>query len=653
MEYTIDGDAVTSLGHGDPGITWGEDTHKIDGLYKVAQYPNLVFAGVNGKIKYADFSKAPQSSASVYNVDTSLSLTAGNPVFMRDYRGMLYYCNGVEDFGRVGIGQLYSSLATTPATSFDILADSGATYSWTASGSGTNEYFVRLTAGTANPHIGTPVSVLINNVTATQGSLGSLAVTTWGYGDNDSLGYSTVYVRLTDGTDPDSKTTGWVQAELRTLFLNPAEGYRFTDGVDKVYIEGDEIDYTDELDGSSTDRLMGVTNVTASHAAGAYVTQYNAITAPSTGSAKCTTMAIFRDTLWIAGMANEPGVLRYGKTIGSVGALLTGDMHNFSDNYNYIIGDGGPITALQATEDRLYVFLKDKVHYIGTVIASTGTQVFDRSKLFTGVYGCPNAYCVTEMEDVVIFFTGKRLIRIGYDPNGQTLIPDEKFDREILPLLQDADEDQTNARLVYNPTTKELRLKYISGGIAKVIKYHKQLDKYSAHADEDASCYVVHRRNTYFGDVADDVVWKIGMTIDSEGDNTQHRYKTGRWDGKSKNLKLFKKGVIRGKKNRGSALYVLTKIDDKNFGEVRLIPESAMDYSVTPTSLGDVVTGGDTVGVGDETTNLFPYTYRFLLGKRGKDFSAALSSDESGAVWTVRDIEVEWDENEFEPRTNY
>ncbi len=81
-------------------------------------------------------------------------------------------------------------------------------YAWTASGSGTNEYYVR-TAANANPgfQASPPTSngVFINGSAATKASLGSLAAGNWGYGDNDTLGYSTVYVRLSGGGDPDAQ----------------------------------------------------------------------------------------------------------------------------------------------------------------------------------------------------------------------------------------------------------------------------------------------------------------------------------------------------------------------------------------------------------------------------------------------------------------
>jgi len=85
------------------------------------------------------------------------------------------------------------------------------TFKWTASGSGTSEYYMELTAG-GDPGISAPGKVQINSssASATEGTAGSLAAGEWDYADNDTLGYSTVYVRLSDGTDPDTKADGYI-----------------------------------------------------------------------------------------------------------------------------------------------------------------------------------------------------------------------------------------------------------------------------------------------------------------------------------------------------------------------------------------------------------------------------------------------------------
>ncbi len=81
-----------------------------------------------------------------------------------------------------------------------------ATYRWTLSGGGTNEYYCELAAG-GDPGLTQPRSVTLDGKfnLAASGAVGSLAAGTWAWGDGDTLGYSTVYVRLADGSDPDSK----------------------------------------------------------------------------------------------------------------------------------------------------------------------------------------------------------------------------------------------------------------------------------------------------------------------------------------------------------------------------------------------------------------------------------------------------------------
>lgn len=84
-----------------------------------------------------------------------------------------------------------------------------ATYKWTASGSGTDEYYLELAAG-GDPSKSKPSTVYENLTAMSEGTLGSLATGEWAHGDNDTLGYSTLYVCLSDGADPDTKGIGYV-----------------------------------------------------------------------------------------------------------------------------------------------------------------------------------------------------------------------------------------------------------------------------------------------------------------------------------------------------------------------------------------------------------------------------------------------------------
>ena len=105
--------------------------------------------------------------------------------------------------------------AVTISARYLVLHSDGSTFSirntrwaWTVSGSGTGEYYLR-TSGSANPDLPEPTAVNQNSVAMTPGTVGSLAASEWDYGDNDSLGYSTIYVRLSDDSDPDSKAVDY------------------------------------------------------------------------------------------------------------------------------------------------------------------------------------------------------------------------------------------------------------------------------------------------------------------------------------------------------------------------------------------------------------------------------------------------------------
>lgn len=82
-------------------------------------------------------------------------------------------------------------------------------WTWTASGSGTAEYYLR-TAASGDPGFLEPTNVQQGGAAMAAGTAGSLAAGEWDYADNDTLGYSTIYVRLTGGTDPDASASGHV-----------------------------------------------------------------------------------------------------------------------------------------------------------------------------------------------------------------------------------------------------------------------------------------------------------------------------------------------------------------------------------------------------------------------------------------------------------
>ena len=86
-------------------------------------------------------------------------------------------------------------------TAIDLLTAAGT--DWTASGSGTDEYYIPL--GSSLYSAVEPDKVYEDSIELVQGTLGSLGISQWAFGDNDGLGADTIYIRLSDGTDPDTK----------------------------------------------------------------------------------------------------------------------------------------------------------------------------------------------------------------------------------------------------------------------------------------------------------------------------------------------------------------------------------------------------------------------------------------------------------------
>lgn len=95
---------------------------------------------------------------------------------------------------------------------FDYTALTG----WTASASGTNEYYY---SGTA---IDEPSFVKVDGSVATEGTLGSLAAGEFAWGDNDTIGHDTVYVRLASGSSPGSTDVYYFITDTQTLITAEA-----------------------------------------------------------------------------------------------------------------------------------------------------------------------------------------------------------------------------------------------------------------------------------------------------------------------------------------------------------------------------------------------------------------------------------------------
>jgi len=111
---------------------------------------------------------------------------------------------------------------------------------WTAGGSGTNEYYYNQTDVLAEP-----LAVWANDAGLVRGTVGSLNGGEWDYADNDSIGDKRIYVRLDDGSDPDTKAAGYM--ECTDLFSVVDEGGGVTPVIVSFILSNLDTNYTASL----------------------------------------------------------------------------------------------------------------------------------------------------------------------------------------------------------------------------------------------------------------------------------------------------------------------------------------------------------------------------------------------------------------------
>lgn len=88
---------------------------------------------------------------------------------------------------------------------------------WTLSASGTNEYYC-VRKDDTNPNITSPSFVYFGSTALTSGTVGSLAAGAYAFADNDTLGFSTLYVRLPGAaSDPDPDLSSSIVESYKRL----------------------------------------------------------------------------------------------------------------------------------------------------------------------------------------------------------------------------------------------------------------------------------------------------------------------------------------------------------------------------------------------------------------------------------------------------
>jgi len=167
----------------------------------------------SGDVNRIITSGAGRASITAYNSTTEVTcdiiddFAAVGPIASQSWSLLGSPSGSITPSAKSPVGAIITITSSDAAEVFSNLltAEDPPDDNWLASGSGTNEYYLVNTASTYQA--AKPDAFYISAVAAVEGAMGSLGISQWDWGDNDALGYDTLYVRLSDGVDPDTKST--------------------------------------------------------------------------------------------------------------------------------------------------------------------------------------------------------------------------------------------------------------------------------------------------------------------------------------------------------------------------------------------------------------------------------------------------------------
>ena len=322
----------------------------------------LITSGV-GKCSITAFNAANEIVADVIDDFTDLTISSGDWKLLGSPYGTL------TPSIKGPVGAICTLASTGSSETFSALLEN-ATFpvatNWELSGIGNNEYYI---INTATKYTSTePDKVYENNIEMVQGIIGELGIRQWAWGDNDTLGYNTIYVRLSDETDPDTKiSTTYLK---RSTITTAGDIFRTTDLGKFIRIYGGMVKLT--AIASATSASGELLKVMTSIEDGATIegtvnwTLESNIWTDDNGYPSCG--CFFGERLCLAGSPEFPD---------TVWGSVVGDYENFtpgvddSDSFEFSLGARkANIIRWMEPEDFLLIGTMEKVWKMG----STGTN---------------------------------------------------------------------------------------------------------------------------------------------------------------------------------------------------------------------------------------------------------------------------------------
>lgn len=220
---------------------------------------------------------------------------------------------------------------------------------------------------------------------------------------------------------------------------------------DNLRIQGTDEAYNAVVISTGTITLVGTASQNYSDNAIAIVTDQ-----PS-GIPKGAQVVFWKNSMNLVGVNEETSSDQPTGTLFFSDFALSTTLENIVDfsggsSGTEMVGDGGELVAAVASPNYLYLLKTDSAHFIGVndVNTSTGARP---PQLLSSRHGCLNPDCAVDVGGQVVWATqNKRILRGAYQETagGAVVVPDEQFDADIRELLEEMDEDQSDAFMFYH-----------------------------------------------------------------------------------------------------------------------------------------------------------------------------------------------------------
>jgi len=480
-----------------------------------------------------------------------------------------------------------------------------------------------------------------NNITACGGSL-YIYTTAWyafksGLTDATNYDFLEFYNDLYYGNGADAGgravkclVTSAITAGDATINVDDTGKFGATG---TIIIDGDSITYT----GVTATSFTGCSGALA-HASGTIAIQTST---PAT-MPKASILEEWASKQWAAGITATTALpTAPWRTYYSVSALATVP-ENFYDFSSAGSGQEflkSPITALLKHRNYLLISTTDDIEVIqgfddGTPPAPIREPYFKEN-------GAVNNKCLITVENDVVYFTGKRLKRLLLQ--SQTINPDSAFDDPIIDILTNLDTDQSDAAMIYNPTTYKMSLACKSKGASfndVRLDYDTKYKYWSVRTGQYIKNFDVLNGVTYYGHAIIGEVRKDdeSYTYNGAGFTSYRLSKSYYFDDKNK-IKDFLFFHIGGNISDNTSLLLKVYIDDVLTNE-ETIDSTNIDSSVSDVTIGNDVYGNVQFGGGSSDGLLKPFYETYTIGKVGKEISYSVQSSGTGQQWEINSIAV-------------